>query len=444
MYTRDEIRRAPRLLLTALAAGLLATAACTPGEQPAPPAGPGVEASGAVELWHFFTDREANAIAEIVKDFEAKHPKVKVTVKGGQDDTKMLQAIGAGQGPDVGLSYSTDIVGKFCSSGAWTDLTAYLQRDGIDLKRYPEVIRSYTEFRGKRCAMPFLADVYGLYYNKAIFAEAGVAGPPKTLAELTELAKKLTIRKPDGTIERAGFLPSFGFYENSPSHLAPMVGASWLNADGTSAIGSDPKWQELVRWQKDLVDWYGYDKLEKFRAGLGDEWSADNAFHKGKVAMNIDGEWRMAFLRDQAEDVQFGVAPLPVADPARYGGGYVTGNVIGVSRTAKNNEAAWALVRYLTTETAAIVKLSNGIRNVPSTTDALTSKDLVVDPEFQVFLDIFAHPATVTTPPSAIGAAYQEELSGFLQSYQAGTTTDLAGGLKKVDQQIDNLVKLAG
>ncbi|WP_254548659.1 ABC transporter substrate-binding protein [Catellatospora tritici] len=437
---------ANRLAAVALTAGLLVTAAvgCTPGQAPAPVASAGVEPSGEVEFWHFFTDREAKAIDDIVADFQAKYPKVKVVVKGGQDDTKMLQAIGAGQGPDVGLSYSTDIVGKFCSSGAWIDLAPYLQRDGVVMDKYPAVVKSYTEYRGKRCAMPFLADVYGLYYNKKIFGEAGVAGPPKTLAELTDLAKKLTIRKPDGTIERAGFLPSFGFYENSPAHLAPAVGASWLKEDGTSAIGSDPKWRELFAWQKELVDWYGYDKLEKFRAGLGDEWGADNAFHKGKVAIAVDGEWRMAFLRDQAKDVPFGVAPLPVTDPARYGAGYVTGNVIGVSRTAKNPEAAWALLKYLTTDTSAIVKLSNGIRNVPTTSDALASKDLVIDDEFKVFLDIFANPGTTTTPPSVVGAAYQEELSAFIQDYQSGKSKDLGAGLTKVDEQINNLVKLAG
>jgi multiple sugar transport system substrate-binding protein len=230
----------------------------------------------------------------------------------------------------------------------------------------------------------------------------------------------------------------------SPSHLAPTTGATWLKPDGTSAIGTDPKWQELIKWQKELVDWYGYDKLEAFRAGLGDEWSADNAFHKGQVAMNIDGEWRLAFLRDQAKDVQFGVAPMPVNDASRYGAGYVSGSVIGVSRTTKNAEAAWALVRYLTTDTSAIVKLSNGIRNLPTTTDALTSKDLVVDNEFKVFLDIFAHPGTSTTPPSAVGPAYQDELSKFLQEYQSGAQKDLAGGLAGVDTQVNNLLKLAG
>ncbi len=424
-------------------AALLATA-CTPSAKQDTPAQAGVEATGDLELWSFFSDREEQALNGILDDFRKKYPKVNLVAKGGQDDGKTTQAIGAGQGPDVAISYSTDIVGSFCNTGAWIDLKQYLDRDKIDLGKFPAVVKSYTEFRGKRCAMPFLADAYGLYYNKAVFAEAGVTAPPKTLAELTDVAKKLTKRKADGSLERVGFLPLFGFYEVSPAHLAPMTGAAWLKSDGTSAVGNDPKWQELIKWQKELVDWYGYDKLEAFRASLGDEWSADNAFQKGQVAMNLDGEWRLAFLRDQAKDVQFGVAPMPVGDASRYGAGYVSGSVIGVSRTSKNPEAAWALVRYLATDTSAIVKLSNGIRNLPTTSDALASKDLVVDTEFKVFLDIFAHQATSTTPPSAVGPAYQDELSKFLQEYQSGAQKDLTGGLTGVDTQVNNLLKLAG
>lgn len=431
-------------LLAGLAVTLVAAAACTPAPESKPIATPGVEPSGEIELWHFFTDREAKAIDAIVADFQAKYPKVKVTVKGGQDDTKVVQAIGAGTGPDVAISYSTDIVGKFCATGGWVDLTPYVQRDGVDLNAMPAVVRSYTEFRGKRCAMPFLADAYGFYYNKKMFTEAGLSGPPKTLAELTEAAKKLTVRKADGTIERAGFLPLFGFYENSGSHLGPMVGGQWLKPDGTSAVGGDPGWQTLLKWQKELVDWYGYDKLEKFRATLGDEWSADNAFQKGKVAMNIDGEWRLAFLKDQAPDVEFGVAPVPVADPARYGSGYISGNVMGVSRTAKNPEAAWALLRYLTMDTAAQVKLSNAIRNVPTLTAALSSPDLQVDANFKTFLDIFAHAQSGTTPPSAVGPAYQETFGTFLESWQSGQKKDLTAGLAEVDKQVNDVIKLAG
>ncbi len=427
-----------------VAVALTMFSACTPAEAPKPIATPGVEPTGTVELWHFFTDREAKALDDTLARFKAKYPKVTLTVKGGQDDAKVTTAIGAGTGPDVAISYSTDIVGKFCAAGAWVDLNPYLQRDGVDLTAIPEVARSYTEFRGKRCAMPFLADAYGFYFNKAMFAEAGLTEAPKTLAELSDMAKKLTKRKPDGTIERAGFLPLFGFYENSPSHFAPMAGAKWLNADGTSAIGADPAWKALLTWQKELVDWYGYDKLEKFRASLGDEWSADNAFHKGKIAMAVDGEWRMAFLKDQAPEVQFGVAPLPVLDASHAGAGYISGNVTGVSRTARNPEAAWALIKFLTTETDSIVELSNGIRNVPTTTAALTSPQLHVDPAFQVFLDIFANPNSGTTPPSAIGPGYQDTLSEFLMAWQSGSKKDLAAGLADVDTRVNKMIELAG
>lgn len=431
-------------VMVGIAAALMTATACTPAEAPKPIATQGVEPTGAVELWHFFTDREAKTLDETLAKFKAKYPKVTLTVKGGQDDAKVTTAIGAGTGPDVAISYSTDIVGKFCAAGAWVDLTPYVQRDKVDLNSIPAVARSYTEFRGKRCAMPFLADAYGFYFNKKLLAEAGIAEAPKTLTELSEAAKKLTKRKADGTIERAGFLPLWGFYENSPAHMAPMVGAKWLNEDGTSAIGSDPAWQELLKWQKELVDWYGYDKLEKFRASLGDEWSADNAFHKGQVAMAIDGEWRMAFLKDQAPSVEFGVAPLPVSNASRAGAGYISGNVIGVSRTAKNPEAAWALIKFLTTETDPIVELSNGIRNVPTTTAALNSPQLTADPAFKVFLDIFANTNSGTTPPSAIGPAYQDTLSEFLQAYQSGSKKDLPAGLTDVDSRINKMIKLAG
>ncbi|WP_027345502.1 ABC transporter substrate-binding protein [Hamadaea tsunoensis] len=438
-------RRLP-VVLTGLAVALSVTAACTPAPAPAPVASPGVEPSGDVELWHFFTENEAKTVDAIIADFEAKYPKVHVKIKGGEDDTKVVQAIGAGTGPDVAISYSTDIVGKFCATGGWIDLTPYIERDKVNLDAMPPVVRSYTEFRGKRCAMPFLADAYGFYYNKKLLSDAGFTAPPKTLDELTDMAKKLTVRKPDGTIQRAGFLPLWGFYENSPAHFGPMVGAKWLNGDGTSAVGSDPAWQTLLKWQKDLVDWYGYAQLDKFRATLGDEWSADNAFQKGQVAMAVDGEWRMsqAFLRGQAPTLDFGVAPLPVSDASRYGAGYITGNVIGVSRTAKNPEAAWALVKYLTMDTQAQVKLSNGIRNVPTVTSALTSPDLTADPEFKTFLDIFANPQSGTTPPSAVGPAYQETFQTFLDSYQSGKKTDLAAGLSDVDKQVNQLIKLAG
>ena len=46
--------------------------------------------------------------------------------------------------------------------------------------------------------MPMLADAYGLYYNEDMLKKAGLDGPPKTTSELTEYAKKLTVKNADG------------------------------------------------------------------------------------------------------------------------------------------------------------------------------------------------------------------------------------------------------
>ena len=437
--------RRSRLAVTLVAAvTAVALAGCTAsGGGAAAPAAPGSKASGAVEIWTFYTDREAKVFESVVQDFQAAHPEIQVKVTGGQDDEQMGRAVSAGEGPDVGLSYDTLVVGNSCRTGAFRDLGPFIQRDGVDLNKIPATVRAYTEYEGKRCAMPALTDTYGLYYNKALL---GDRQPPKTWSELTQLTKDLTKFAPNGDIEVAGFVPLLGFYENQPSRFGPGVEAKWLKPDGTSAIGTDPGWQQFLTWQKQLVDWYGYDKLQKFVAGLGQEYSADNAFQTGKVAVNIDGEYRIAFLKDQAPNLQFGTAPIPVPDDkaANYGAGFITGNIIGITRSSKNPEAAWELIKYLTTDTKALVKLSNGLRNVPTTTDALSSPDLQVGPEFQTFIDILKHPKSSSTPAAPNGNAYITAFTDWAQGWQSGKVADLPGSLKELDGQIDAALKLNG
>ncbi|MES1212152.1 MAG: extracellular solute-binding protein, partial [Leifsonia sp.] len=190
------MNRIPRRRIAAVAAAIAATAmlaACSGGggsdtiASTAP-----TKLEGTVSLWHFFTDREAKVIQSVVDDFEKANPGVKVTVHSGQDDDKLQKAISAGTNVDVGISYSTDIVGSFCSSGAFRDLGPYISRDKVDLSQFSDTVRSYTEYKKTRCAMPVLADVYGLYYNKKELADAGFTAPPKTLDELDTMALKLT------------------------------------------------------------------------------------------------------------------------------------------------------------------------------------------------------------------------------------------------------------
>jgi multiple sugar transport system substrate-binding protein len=427
-------------VVAGLAAASLILTACSGGSSSSSAqAVPTGQAGGTVVFWHFFAGREAKVVQSVVDDFEKTHPNIKVVVKSSQDDTKATQALAAGKGPDLDLSYSTDITGKFCSSGAFRDLGGYISKDKIDLAQFPQTVKDYTEYKGKRCALPMLSDTYGLYYNKTLLAQAGYTEPPKTMSELATMAKKLTKRNADSSIKVAGFVPTIGFYENAPSHFAPSYGAKWLNDQGKSVISADPGWQSWLTWEKSLSDWYGGSRLTKFTAGAGQEFSADNAFETGKIAMMIDGEYRTAFIQSEHPELKYATAPFPTADDHTdlYGGGYVTGNILGIGKGAKNPGAAWELLKYLTTDTAAEVKLGNGIKNVPTTLTALKSPDLTADPNFKTFLDIFSNTNSATTPASPDSAGSQDTFQAFAIKYQQGKVPDLVAGLKTVDQQID-------
>lgn len=437
-------RRVASFLAVAAAVTLVASGCSAAPTNSAIDATAPAKLTGTVTFWHFFSDREAKVVQSVVDDFEKANPGVKVDVHSGQDDEKLQKAIAAGNSVDLGLSYSTDIVGNFCSSGAFRNLGPYITRDKVDLSQFSDTVRSYTEYKGTRCSMPVLADDYGLYYNKKLLAAAGFSEPPKTLGELTTMALALTTYNADGSIKTLGFNPMMGFYENAASHFGPLAGATWLKKNGNSAIGGDTAWTDLMKWQKGFIDAIGYDKVNAFTSGLGQEFSADNAFQTGQVAMNLDGEYRTAFIDDQTPDLDYGTAPMPTADnhTELYGGGYITGNIAGISKGSKNPEAAWALLKYLTTDTGAIVKLSNGLKNVPTTSAALASADLEVTPQFKTFLDIAANEHSGTTPPSPVGAGYQQSFEDYWHKYQSGSGTGLAAGLAKVDKDIDASIAL--
>ena len=121
--------------------------------------------------------------------------------------------------------------------------------------------------------------------------------------------------------------------------------------------------------------------------------------------MNVDGEWRTAFIGREAPDLDYVGARAGRRRPAQlHQSGYINGTIVGIPGNAANKEQAWALVKYMTTDDAALAKLSNGLRNVLSTKSSAASPDLVPDPKFDTFLQIFAHPESSTTPVTAGGA----------------------------------------
>ncbi|MFC5804195.1 ABC transporter substrate-binding protein [Streptomyces formicae] len=408
------------------------------------------KAKTTLTFWHGWSaPGEVKAIEENIKSFEAKNPNITVKVVKGITDDKLNQALrtGGSNAPDVVSSFTTDNVGRFCSSKALTDLKPFLDKSGIDPeKTFLPQMAKYTQHDGTRCTVPLLGDAYGLYYNKDAFEEAGITAPPKTLSEFDAVVKKLTKAKGD-SFERLGFMPLFGGYETTVEHYGAGFGVTYLGPDGKSNTAQDPAVKALFTWQKKLVDELGgFQKLNKFRTALGDEWGPKHPFHTGQVAMQLDGEWRGKMASDAKLPFEIGAAPFPVPDAqaADYGKGYLSGTILGIAGTSEKKNAAWELVKYLSTDTDAVVSFANAIHNVPSTVEALNSPKLSDDPLYRTFVDIAQHPKSTHAPSSVNGGAFLLTLQDSGLAYEKGAENDLDALLKKNDAQVDKDNEQAG
>ncbi|MGW1229349.1 ABC transporter substrate-binding protein [Streptomyces sp. NPDC001478] len=440
-------RRKPVAALAATAAIALFASACT--GQSDSGASDDASKETTITFWHGWSaPNEVKGIEATIAAFEKAHPNIHVKAVGNMTDDKINQALRAGgsKAPDVVSSFTTNNVGKFCSSKAFVDLNPFLKKDGIDPDAtFPKAMNEYTQFNGVRCTVPLLGDAYGLYYNKDAFKAAGIASPPKTWSEFAADAKKLTKAKGD-SYEQLGFMPNYHGYESTTEHYLGSWNPVYFDADGKSNIAKDPAFAAMLTNQKKLVDLLGgYEKLEKFRTGFGDEWGAKHPFHTGQVAMQLDGEWRLGMAEETKPAFEIGVAPMPVADDdaAGYGKGYLTGTIAGIAATSKKQNAAWELVKFMTTDTDAVVNFANAIHNVPSTLEALKSPKLTYDPRFKTFLDIAANPKSTTTPPSVNGGAYLTSLQNLGFDVEKGKQTDIKAGLEKTAEEIDAAIDQA-
>jgi len=441
--TRSTSRRGTRrLTVAAVALALpLTVSACTGSSEGGNNDDP--DADVTITFWHGWSaDSEVAAIQATIDAFEEANPNIHVKAVGNITDDKINQALRAGgsSAPDVVSSFTTDNVGQFCTSGAFEDLTPFMAESDLDpAATFPPAQLEYTQYQGNQCALPLLSDAYGLYYNKDMFAAAGITEPPKTMSEFDADAVKLTKETGDG-YSQLGFMPNYHGYESSISHFVAQWSPTYFTEDGKSNVANDPVFAQSMEWQKALVGKLGgYDKLEKYRSTFGDEFGAKNPFMTGQVAMAIDGEWRAGMIAADAPDLNFGVAPFPVPDDQAdtYGKGYITGTIVGIASTSQKQNAAWRFVQFLTSDTKAVVDFANAIHNVPSTLAALASPDVSQDPAMQTFIAIASDPDSNTTPASPNGGAYQLTLQDLGYAFESGKQSDLQAGLSDTAAQID-------
>jgi multiple sugar transport system substrate-binding protein len=199
-------------------------------------------------------------------------------------------------------------------------------------------------------SVPLYGLSYGLFYNKKLFKQAGIASPPKTWSEFVADARKLT-KAPDQygvTLEGASISEGahFAFI------LGQQLGHSLFNGDKPQFDAP-----EEVKAVKSYVDLMGDNKVVKpndatFQQGP----EASEEFAKGKTGMlisqnNTENNLKSAGMAKSA----YSIAPVPVLDgstkPIMT---HVAGINVSVFQNSQHKDAALAFVKFLTSPTEQV------------------------------------------------------------------------------------------
>ncbi|MFD6533976.1 extracellular solute-binding protein [Streptomyces sp. NPDC060184] len=352
------------VLVAALA---LAATACGSDDKSGSSSKSSGELSGTVTWWDTSSvGSEDKVFKKLAEGFEKLHPKVDVkyvNVPFGDAQNKFKNAAQAGDGaPDV-----------IRSEVAWTPDFANLgylaPLDGTPaLKDQDDFLKqavASTKYDGKTYAVPQVIDSMGIFYNKAMFAKAGVK-VPTTVDELKTASA--AIKKKTGKTglylrgDDAYYFLSFLYGE----------GGDLVDAGSKTVKIDDPEAVKAFKVVKDLVD-SGAAKTD-----ATDGWeNMMQSFKSGDVAMMINGPWAVAdtLTGDQFKDSSnLGIANVPAGSVAQ--GAPQGGHNLAVYAGSKNLDASYAFVDYMTSvESQATV--AGELNLLPTRTSAYARKEAV-------------------------------------------------------------------
>ena len=275
--------------------------------------------------------------------------KVNLEVIGWPDLlNRILAATSSGQGPDV-LNVGNTWSASLQATGAFVDFDdATMAKVGGKSRFIPATLTS-TGAAGKPPQfVPIYGLAYGLFYNKKLFEEAGISGPPRTWQQLVDDAKKLT--KPDKkqygvAIEGASYTEGahFAFIFGEQQGAKLFQGGN-PGFDSPQMVAGVKQYLDLLTTQK-VVNPSNAEYIND------SQYLKDLATNKAGMLM-IQSFATQGLKENGMKDDDFGVAPIPLPDPLPPGGRRVTSHVaginIGVFKNSKNTDGALKLVNFLT------------------------------------------------------------------------------------------------
>lgn len=368
-----------------------------------------------------------------LKKFEAQTGiKVKLEVIGWPDLlNRILAATSSGQGPDVvnvGNTWSASLQ----ATGAFQRFDdATIAKVGGKARFIPSTLTS-TGAAGKAPGfVPIYGLAYGLFYNKKLFSQAGIAQPPKTWQELVTDAKKLTV--PAKKQYGMGIL---GASYTEGAHFAFMFGAQ----QGAKLFqGGQPGFDtpQMVAGVKQYLDLLSTDKVvDPSDAEYVNDSDLLKDFATGKAGMMMIQSNATAGVQENGMKAdEFGVTPIPLPDPLPAGGrrvaSHVAGINIGVFKNTKNMDGALKLINFLTGPDEQ--KILNGVYGSLPVVQSAYSDPKFQTPAISVFKQVLANEAE--TMPMIPQEAQFETLVGNTVKQ---LTADAAAGRPTDDQTIKN------
>lgn len=342
---RLSTMRRSTLVIAGLTVAVVALAGCAP-------AGDGGSGKTTINLWQ--RDGGVDLHAQ-VKAFEKTHHDISVkisTISGDQYLTKLANSVRAGSVPDV---ISFDIVNTplLATQGVLADITDKAKALP-NLDRLAPAGVEIGTLAGKHYALPVALTGSQMFWNKALFAKAGLDPntPPASLQEIKQDAQK--IQALGGNVSGFSTLAGVGqAFTGFPSAWADGGDVFTAAGKNQKATFTDPALVGMVSWYQDMWKSGLMQKTDQPNQDPGNV-GAQNAL-KGDVGILFIGANVLTPKKDQ-----FGSA---VGIPGLKGksGSFLGGDEIALTAGAKHSEQGWTLTKWLVgTKDAAKIDLSQG------------------------------------------------------------------------------------
>ena len=320
---------------------------------------------------------ETELFKQTLLDFEQSHPEVSYKFEPipGNYSEKIQLMLGTGTAPD--LFFLKGLVAPSYMSFQVLKPLDDLIAATPDFDRedfYPFTLKAFQR-DGIQYGLPKDFNPYVLFYNKAMFAEAGLDTVPSNWAELEEWSRRLTLDKDqDGTTDQFGFV-----VEPSLEMVMPFVyqnEGAFQNPDGSLGI-TDPNFVDALEFYYGLYE----DGLATLPVDHGVPWNGD-VFGKEKAAMVISGGWLMPFLADNFPEIDYGVAILPAGkrvSTVAFTTAYV------MPKDTRYEPDAWKMMNYLVGKEGMAKWTSKGLA-LPSRRSVAERNGFLEHPVFKTFM----------------------------------------------------------